>query len=117
METYEIYNIKSTAVLFKLTFTVCEQIATDSRLILCRFAENMPLSMISLKGPEEKYKLYLLFTQVHHPNGAILGDDVSYASDDDKWKAILNLLYKMIVNDIRPVRLSKSFIALACEGK
>lgn len=117
MEKYESFNIKSTDVLFKVTFTICQQVATDSRCILCKFAENLPFSLINLKGPEEKYELYLLFMQVHHPNGEILGNEISYANDEDKWKANLNLFYKMILNDIRPVKLSKKFISLACEGK
>lgn len=117
LEDYETYNIRSTDVLFKLTYTVCKKIATDSRFLLCRFSEKMPLSLISLKGPEEKYKLYLLLVLVHHPNGASLDDDVSFAYDEDKWKAILSLLYKMIINDIKPSKLSKNFIDLACEGK
>ncbi|XP_011494720.1 PREDICTED: serine-protein kinase ATM [Ceratosolen solmsi marchali] len=115
LENYELYHIKSTDILFKLTYTVCQQIAIDSRYILSRFSENMPLTLINLKGPEEKYKLYLLLIQIHHPNGATLGDDVCYIHDQDKWKAILNLLYKMIINDIRSTMLTKSFIALSCE--
>jgi hypothetical protein len=117
LENYELYQIKSTDILFKLSYTVCQQIATDSRCILSKFAENMPLALINLKGPEEKYELYLLLIQVHHPNGATLGDDACYIYDDDKWKAILNLLYKMIINDIRSTTLSNSFISLSCEGK
>ncbi|KAJ8666945.1 hypothetical protein QAD02_008607 [Eretmocerus hayati] len=115
LENYESYNIKSVDILFKLSFTTCQQIASDSRFMLCKFAESMPLSFINLKGPDEKYQLYFLLVQAHHPKGAILGDGVSHAHDEEKWKAILNLLYKMIINDLRPVRLSKSLIALACE--
>ncbi|OXU25092.1 hypothetical protein TSAR_000011 [Trichomalopsis sarcophagae] len=115
LENYEPYKIKSADILFKLTFTVCQQIATDSRLTLCKFSESIPLSMIDIKGPEEKYQLYLLFVQVHHPKGAILGKDGSYAYDNEKWKAILNLLYKMILNDLRSVLLSENFTLLACE--
>lgn len=96
---------------------MCQQIATDSRLTLCKFSESIPLSMIDIKGPEDKYQLYLLFVQVHHPKGVILGNDGSYAYNNEKWKAILNLLYKMILNDIRSVVLSKNFTSLSCEGK
>ena len=117
LENYQSYNIMSTDILFKLTYTVCHEIATDSRFTLCKFGESMPLSMIDLKGPEEKYKLYLLLVQVHHPNGSPLGDDVTYTYNDDKWKAIINLLYKMILNDLRPTKLSENVIALGCEGK
>lgn len=96
---------------------MCQQIASDSRYILCAFSESLPLSIIEFKGPEEKYELYLLFIQVHHPNGAILGDEESHACDEDKWKAILQLLYKMVLKDIKLTTLSKNHLALACEGE
>lgn len=116
LENYESYNIKSTDILFKLSYTLCYQIVVDSRFIICRFAENIPFSFINKKGPEEKYKLYLLFIQVHHPNGALIGDIDYYAVDDEKWKAILNQLFKMILNDIKSSKLPKSFIDLSSEG-
>uniref|UniRef100_A0ABD2WPC0 Serine/threonine-protein kinase ATM n=1 Tax=Trichogramma kaykai TaxID=54128 RepID=A0ABD2WPC0_9HYME len=112
---YEQYSMKSTDVLFKLTFTVCHQIATDSRHILCQFSECLPLSLIDLKGPEEKYRLYLLFVKIHHPNGATLDEEISFSYNPDKWKAVLNLLYRMILNDIKPSNLSTNFIELAAE--
>ncbi|XP_058790954.1 serine-protein kinase ATM [Phymastichus coffea] len=114
-ENYQSYNIKSTDILFKLCFTVCQQIAIDSRYILIVFSESLPLSMIEVKGPEEKYQLYLLFVQAHHPNGAILGDDISHVYDEEKWKAILHLLYKMVLKDIKLTTLSTNHLALACE--
>lgn len=100
-----------------MTCTVCLEIASDSRIILCKFTENLPLSIIDLKGPEEKYKLFLCIVKIHHPNGVTLNDDSSYADNDNKWKAILNLLYRMILNDLKPSALTQNFVELACEGE
>ncbi|KZC09469.1 Serine-protein kinase ATM [Dufourea novaeangliae] len=100
---------------YKLTNTVCQQIATECRYNLCQFSETILLKIISLKSSVEKYKLLLLFIKIHHPKGVCDVDHGAYANDWEKWHIILKSMYLMILKDCKPDILPKSFIHLASE--
>ncbi|XP_076280983.1 serine/threonine-protein kinase tefu isoform X5 [Lasioglossum baleicum] len=100
---------------YKLAHTVCRQIAIECRHNLCQFSENVLPNIISLKSSIEKYKLLLLFNQIHHPKGICKVDDGAYASNWEKWCAILKSMYLMILKDLKADVLPKSFTYLASE--
>ncbi|CAK9823884.1 Serine-protein kinase ATM [Anthophora retusa] len=100
---------------YKLTNTVCQQIATEYRITLCLFSENILPNIICLKSSDEKYKLLLLFVQIHHPKGACKSNDGAYANDWEKWYTILKNIYLMILKDLKVDVLLKNFIYLATE--
>lgn len=100
---------------YKLTNTICQQIAIEYRITLCHFSENILLNIISLKGSIEKYKLLLLFIQIHHPKGVCKIDDGAYAYSWEKWYTVLKSIYLMILKDFKADILSKSFLRLATE--
>ncbi|XP_053981121.1 serine-protein kinase ATM isoform X1 [Hylaeus volcanicus] len=100
---------------YKLTNTVCQQIATEYRIMLCQFSENILPNIISLKSSSEKYKLLLLFIKIHHPKGRCKVCDGAYADNWEKWHTILKSIYLMILKDLKVDVLSKNFIYLASE--
>ncbi|XP_029040439.2 serine-protein kinase ATM [Osmia bicornis bicornis] len=100
---------------YKLTNTVCHQIATEYRTMLCHFSENILPNIISFTSSVEKYKLFLFFVQIHHPKGTSKTYDGAYADNWDKWYTILESIYLMILKDFKPDILPKSFIYLARE--
>ncbi|CAK9801500.1 Serine-protein kinase ATM [Anthophora quadrimaculata] len=100
---------------YKLTNTVCQQIATEYRITLCLFSENILPNIICLKSSDEKYKLLLLFVQIHHPKGACKSNDGAYANDWEKWYTILKNIYLMILKELKVDVLLKNFIYLATE--
>nr|XP_031830614.1 uncharacterized protein LOC116426162 isoform X4 [Nomia melanderi] len=100
---------------YKLTNTVCQQIAIECRYSLCQFSESILPNIISLKSSVEKYKLLLLFIKIHHPKGTCKVDDGAYANNWEEWYAILKSIYLMIMKDLKPDVLPKSFICLASE--
>lgn len=106
----------STDSSYKLTNTVCLQIAAEHRIALCHFSENVLPNIICLKSSVEKYKLLLLFVRIHHPKGVCTAEDGAYADDWEKWYTILKNIYLMILKDIKADILLKSFIHLATEG-
>lgn len=101
---------------YKLTNTICQQIAIEYRITLCHFSENILSNIISLKSSIEKYKLLLLFIKIHHPKGACKTDDGAYAYNWEKWYTVLKSMYLMILKDFKADILSKSFLRLATEG-
>ncbi|XP_076661502.1 serine/threonine-protein kinase tefu isoform X2 [Halictus rubicundus] len=100
---------------YKLAHTVCRQIAIECRYNLCQFSENVLPNIISLKSSVEKYKLLLLFNKIHHPKGICKVDDGAYASNWEKWCAILKSMYLMILKDLKADILPKSLTYLASE--
>ncbi|XP_033207324.1 serine-protein kinase ATM-like isoform X3 [Belonocnema kinseyi] len=99
----------------KLANTVCREIATEGRLMLCSFGETMIPALMNLKKSYDKYDLLLILVQVHHPKGAVIGDEISYAVDAAVWKTILHNMCNMIIQESKSQDLSESFIELGCE--
>ncbi|OAD57559.1 Serine-protein kinase ATM [Eufriesea mexicana] len=100
---------------YKLTNIVCQQIVMEYRITLCHFSENILPNIISLRSSIEKYKLLLLFVQIHHPKGVYKPYDGAYACDWEKWNTILKSMYLMILKDFKGDILVKSFLHLATE--
>lgn len=84
--------------------------------MLCSFGETMIPVLMNLKKSYEKYNLLLILVQVHHPKGAVIGDEIGYAVDAAVWKIILNNMCNMIIQESKTQDLSESFIQLGCEG-
>ncbi|XP_076247506.1 serine/threonine-protein kinase tefu [Calliopsis andreniformis] len=100
---------------YKLTNTVCQQVAIEHRNMICQFSENILPSIINLKSSVEKYKLLLFFVKIHHPKGVCKDDEGAYASSWEKWYTILKNMYLMILKDFKADILPKSFVSLASE--
>lgn len=104
LQNYKQYAIGSYDSLFKLLSVLCYEIAIDAKLALCKFFESLPQFLISEKGPGEKYKLYLLLIKLQHEK-----------SNPNYKKIALDLLYRMIIKDLKPEKLAQSFLELASE--
>ncbi|XP_076752966.1 serine/threonine-protein kinase tefu isoform X2 [Xylocopa sonorina] len=102
-------------VSYKLTNTVCQEIAAEYRITLCHFSENILPVIINSKDSNEKYKLLLLFVRIHHPKGACKISDGAYADDWNKWETILRDMYAMILKNFESNILLKSYLYLAAE--
>ncbi|CAL7943643.1 unnamed protein product [Xylocopa violacea] len=102
-------------VSYRLTNTVCQQIAAEYRITLCHFSENVLPAIINSKDSNEKYKLLLLFVRIHHPKGACKISDGAYADDWNKWQTILRNMYAMILKNFEANILLKSHVYLAAE--
>ncbi|XP_076687337.1 serine/threonine-protein kinase tefu isoform X2 [Andrena cerasifolii] len=100
---------------YKLTNTVCQRVATEYRITLCQFSENILPHIIGLTSSVEKYKLLLLFIKIHHPKGICKADDGAYAHNWKQWCALLKSMHLMVLKDMNVDVLSKSFIYLASE--
>ena len=100
----------------KLASTICQEIATEGRFLLCSFGETIIPECMTLRKCNEKYKLLLILVQVHHPQGALMDDALFYALNVGVWKTILYNICSMIIQEISSHVLSGSLIELACEG-
>lgn len=101
---------------YELTYTVCQQIGTESRIALCDFSEKCLPLIVALEGCSEKYNMMLLFVQIHHPRGVDADDEAAYACNWDLWKSIVRGIQANIVRDMKSEKLSPCLLKLACEG-
>lgn len=101
---------------FKLTLTVCQQIAIDNRHSLCEFSENILRYITSLNGSVEKYNLLLFIMKIHHPKGRDKKENAAYAFNWENWKTVLQSFYTIIMNDCSMEVLPTSFISFASAG-
>ncbi|XP_050594170.1 serine-protein kinase ATM isoform X2 [Bombus affinis] len=101
--------------IYKVTYTICQQIAVEYRITLCHFSENILPNIIRLDSSIEKYKLLLFFVKIHHPKGVCKTCDGAYAYDWEKWYSSLKSMYLMILKDFKADILSKSFLWFAIE--
>lgn len=109
-------NEQLTESFYKLSSIVCRQIATECRIALCKFSENISMDILHLNGSEEKYRLLLIFLQIHHPEGISKFDDGAYAFDWSKWKDLLRSMYVLIQENCKLDVQWRSFIQFASEG-
>lgn len=100
----------------KLAIVVCQEIAIESRQLLCKFGETVIPKCMNFPKLDEKYKLFLILIQIHHPIGASVDNEISYVIDKDIWKTILNNMCIMILQNSKTQTLSESCIDLGCEG-
>lgn len=101
---------------YKLTNSVCRQIATESRITLCKFSETILMDVLHLNGSEEKYKLFLVFLQTHHPEGISNRDDGAYAYDWTKWKNLLGRICLLMQENCKLDAKWQVFVQFASEG-
>ncbi|XP_051160028.1 serine-protein kinase ATM-like [Leptopilina boulardi] len=99
----------------KLAIVVCQEIAIESRQLLCKFGETVIPKCMNFPKLDEKYKLFLILIQIHHPIGASVDNEISYVIDKDIWKTILNNMCIMILQNSKTQTLSESCIDLGCE--
>lgn len=101
---------------YKLTNTVCHQIATENRILLCQFSEDILPKIFNLNSYDEKYKFMLLFVQIHHPKGIPQENDGAFACNWSTWNNILRSMYEIILKDSKKGILSEHFLQFASEG-
>lgn len=101
---------------YKLANSVCRQIATESRITLCKFSETILLNVLHLNGSEEKYRLLLIFLQIHHPEGVSKSEDGAYAYNWNIWKDFLGSMYLLIQENCKLDVQWCSFVQFASEG-
>ncbi|XP_046831234.1 serine-protein kinase ATM isoform X2 [Vespa crabro] len=100
---------------YKLTNTMCHQIATENRIMLCQFSEDILPKIFNLNSYDEKYKFMLLFVQIHHPKGVHRENDGAFACNWSTWNSILRSMYEIILKDSKKGTLSKHFLQFASE--
>ncbi|XP_043278372.1 serine-protein kinase ATM [Venturia canescens] len=100
---------------YRLTYAVCQQTATESRITLCEFSEKILPSIINLEGCSEKYNTMLLMMHIHHPGGADTPENGAYARDWGQWKNIVRGIYASLERDKKTEIMSPCFLKLACE--
>ncbi|XP_012534493.1 serine-protein kinase ATM isoform X2 [Monomorium pharaonis] len=100
---------------YKLSSSVCKQITTESKIALCKFSESISMDILRLNGSEEKYRLLLIFLQIHHPGGISSHDDGAYAFDWDKWRSLLRSMFQLIQENCKLDVQWCSFIQFASE--
>ncbi|KYM98451.1 Serine-protein kinase ATM [Cyphomyrmex costatus] len=108
-------NEQLTESFYKLSSSVCRQIITESRIALCKFSESTSMNILSLNGSEEKYRLLLIFVQIHHPEGISKHDDGAFAFDWDKWRNLLRNMYLLVQENCKLDVQWRSFIQFASE--
>lgn len=97
---------------YKLSSSVCMQVATESRIALCKFSEDISMDILRLNGSEEKYKLLLIFLQIHHPDSI----DSAYAYNWNKWRDLLHSMCQLVQENCKLDVQWCSFIEFASEG-
>ncbi|XP_011154175.2 serine-protein kinase ATM [Harpegnathos saltator] len=100
---------------YKLANSICRQIATESRITLCKFSETILMDVIHLNSSEEKYRLLLIFMQIHHPEGISKCNDGAYAYDWSKWKNLLGSMCLLIQENCKLDVQWRVFIQFASE--
>ncbi|KYQ49759.1 Serine-protein kinase ATM, partial [Trachymyrmex zeteki] len=108
-------NEQLTESFYKLSSSVCRQIITESRIALCKFSESTLMNILSLNGSEEKYRLLLIFLQIHHPEGISRHDDGAFAFDWNEWKKLLRNMYLLVQENCKLDVQWRSFIQFASE--
>ncbi|KAL6424274.1 hypothetical protein ACFW04_009833 [Cataglyphis niger] len=96
---------------YRLSSSVCTQIATESRIALCNFSESISMNILRLNGSEGKYKLLLIFLQIHI-NGSGY-DDGMYAYN--KWRDLLRSMCQLVQENCKLDGQWRSFIEFASE--
>jgi len=109
-------NEQLTESFYKLSSSVCRQITTECRIALCKFSESISTDILRLNGSEEKYRLLLIFVQIHHPEGISKHDDGAYAFNWSKWRDLLRSMYLIIQENCKLDVQWHSFIQFASEG-
>ncbi|XP_014473077.1 PREDICTED: serine-protein kinase ATM [Dinoponera quadriceps] len=100
---------------YKLANNVYRQIATESRITLCKFSETILMDMLHLNGSEEKYRFLLVILQIHHPEGISKCDDGAYAHDWNKWRDLLGSMYLLIQENCKLDVQWHGFVQFASE--
>lgn len=75
------------------------------------------MDILRLNGSEKKYRLLLIFLQIHHPEGISKQDDGAYAFDWYKWRNLLHSMYLLIQENCKLDVQWRSFIQFASEGE
>jgi len=109
-------NEQLTESFYKLSSSVCRQIITESRIALCKFSESILMNILCLNGSEEKYRLLLIFLQIHHPEGISRHDDGAFAFDWIEWRKLLRNMYLLVQENCKLDVQWRSFIQFASEG-
>ncbi|XP_068082647.1 serine-protein kinase ATM [Anabrus simplex] len=100
--------------LLHLLFSMCLQLARESRMACCHFGENVLVPVIHLydKMSKEKkdivFNFLLLQMHLHHPLGATSSEGAAYAFNWDQWQHKLNSLYALIESKINKMHEIKS---------
>ncbi|XP_012222718.1 serine-protein kinase ATM isoform X2 [Linepithema humile] len=100
---------------FRLCSSVCKQIMTESRITICKFSESILMDVLRLNGSEEKYRLLLIFLQIHHPEGISRHDDGAYAYDWNKWRDLLRSMCLLVQENCKLDVKWRSFVQFAKE--
>ncbi|XP_070172770.1 serine-protein kinase ATM [Polyergus mexicanus] len=99
---------------YRLSSSVCRQIATESRIALCKFSESISMDILRLNGSEGKYKLLLIFLQIHYPND-IGYNNSTYVYNWNKWKDLLRSMCQLVQENCKLDVQWHSFIEFASE--
>ncbi|EGI58185.1 Serine-protein kinase ATM, partial [Acromyrmex echinatior] len=108
-------NEQLTESFYKLSNSVCRQIITESRITLCKFSESILMNILCLNSSEEKYRLLLIFLQIHHPEGISRHDDGAFAFDWNEWRKLLRNMYLLVQENCKLDVQWRSFIQFASE--
>lgn len=74
------------------------------------------MDVLRLNDSEEKYKLLLIFLQIHHPEGSSRHDDGAYAYDWNKWRDLLRSMCLLVQENCKLNVQWRSFVQFAKEG-
>ncbi|XP_069700137.1 serine-protein kinase ATM isoform X2 [Periplaneta americana] len=120
------------AALLQLALTVSQKLAKESRLITCKFGEDITKCVVGLYEHrlEDRYDkkglifdFLLLQMHLHHPHGSREGDGAAYAYNWEKWRHELKLIYSLVDTEMHNIQRSKgrdpylreNFLKLAVE--
>ncbi|XP_043476471.1 serine-protein kinase ATM-like [Leptopilina heterotoma] len=98
----------------KLAIAVCQELAVERHNSLCKLGEILIPKCMNFKH-DEKYELFLIFVQSHHPLGATMNNENSCVIDAAIWKTILRNMCTMILQISKTQTLSNICIDLGCE--
>lgn len=108
-------------MIYKLTCTVLKQIGTESRIEVCKFAEEIIPFVThdreSLWRQLDKCELLLLLVTIHNTDDSDRTDGAE-PQDCLDWNDVILNLYKIIMNGIKDnaAQLPRIYIELGCEG-
>lgn len=100
----------------RLSSNVSRQIVTESHLALCTFSENIAKDILLLNSSEEKYKLLLIFLEIHHFESSNEIHCSTSACGSSKWKDILRGMWSLVQENCKLDIRWYSFIQFASEG-
>ncbi|XP_020292169.1 serine-protein kinase ATM isoform X3 [Pseudomyrmex gracilis] len=100
----------------RLASSVSRQIMTESHFALCAFSENIAKDILLLNSSEEKYKLLLIFLEIHHFESS---DEIRCSTlastGSSKWKDILRSMWSFVQENCKLDIRWYSFIQFASE--